>query len=262
MSRPTFRLRELPLAARVALALLMLVELGGYLASGAHLREHHEARDERAGLTLTDLVGAYHGVNSGSDLIRALERGHPADLESAAPLEQAQRELLLGWLHSNRISEDYDSLDLGDDAPAEILAQACMQCHSNAADGERRAEPFLDYWDDVRQVAFSRDIAPTDAKVLLASTHTHAIALATVTLLLCGLMLLTRVPHRAQDALVLGASAGLAVDLAAWWLARGSAGFVYAIVAGGVLHAGCMALMMVAITIDLFAPRSRAHPST
>lgn len=261
MAATVLRLRDLPFASRLALALLMLVTLGGYGASGAHMREHHQARDERPGLTMTDLVGAYHGVTSKSALVRALEQppagaGHPADLDPPAPFEQAEREVLLRWLRSDRISEDYDNLDLGDDAPAEILAQACMGCHSNGADEERRAEPYLDYWDEVRRVAFSREISPTDPKVLLASTHAHSIALATITLAVCGLMLLTRLPAGVQQALILGASAGLAVDLAAWWLARESAAAVYAIVAGGALHAGCMVLMMVAITIDLFAPRS------
>jgi hypothetical protein len=247
------RLRDLPFAARLSLALLLCVNLGGFVASGVHMREHHANRDEREGLSMTDLVGAYHGVTSRAPLWIALERGHPSELEGQA-ISAAERDLLLAWLRSERISEDYDNLDLGDDAPAEILAASCLGCHAARAPEQQRAEPFLDYWDDVKRAAFSREIAPTDKKILIASTHTHAIALATTTLLISCLMLLTGFGARLKHGLMLGASAGLAFDLASWWLARSASGFTYMVVAGGALYAGCMLAMTLAILFELRVP--------
>ncbi|MCP3915606.1 MAG: hypothetical protein GY711_08635 [bacterium] len=252
-SNPPFRLRSLPAGMRLALTLLICVCAGGYAASGAHMIEHHQNRDEREGLSLVDLEGAYHGVTNRALLITAIERGHPDGLADA------DKDLLMRWLESDRISEDYDNLDLGDEAPAEVLAIACLSCHSARGDEATRAEPYLDYWDEVKAVAFSRDISPTDLKILIASTHTHAVALFTTTLVLCGLMFLTGFASALRSLLAIGASAGLALDIAAWWLARESASLVYAVVAGGALHAGCMGLMMIAVVWELWLTRRPAE---
>ncbi len=249
-----FRLRDLPFSARLALTLLVLVNLGGFIASGLHMMRHHENRDEREGLSMTDLQGAYSGVQSPAPLLTALESEHPDELQNTS-LEPASRTLLLDWLRGDRISEGYDDIDLGDQSPAEILDRSCVSCHSRNADQDLQAPPFLEYWDDVSGLAFSRNISPVDEDILLASTHTHAISLATVTIIIAGLMLLTSWNPLLRNGLGLLAASGLSFDLAAWWLAREASAMVYAIVAGGFLYAGSMMLMMLAIVTDLWRPR-------
>lgn len=256
MNEQPFRLRQLPGAARLGLTLLMLVNLGGFVASGLHMREHHENRDGRPGLALDDIRGAYSGVKSDAALVTALEAGHPGELAGAESLPADKKQLLLEWLGSDRISEDFDNLDLGDSAPAEILAASCLQCHARSADDPIGETVPLEYWDDVKRVAFAREISATDVPILLASTHTHAIALATATLVLVGLMLLTSWPSGLKSSLVLLASLGLSVDLAAWWLARERPELVYAIIAGGAAYALAMVWMMLAVMVDLWRPRS------
>lgn len=252
MREAPFLLRDLPLGGRLALALLLLVNLGGFVASGLHMQGHYENRDERPGMSLDDIQGAYHGVRSRAPLLEAIEVEHPGELEGGKPLAEKQRRTLLDWLAGSRLSEDYDNLDLGQNAPAEILAASCVSCHSrNATDAAAKKLP-LDYWDDVKKLAISREIAPTDLKILIASTHTHAIALATTTIVLALLMFLTGWPGALRGGLPLLAALGLSVDLAAWWLARDSAGFVYAIVAGGFVYVGAILLMTLAVLAELW----------
>ena len=93
---------------------LVITLLGGYIVSGVHLRLHYDNRDETPGLTMNDIVGAYHGVQTPSPLIIALASNHPATLG------ETERVALIAWLKGNRISMDYDNLDLGDMAPSEI----------------------------------------------------------------------------------------------------------------------------------------------
>jgi len=241
-----FQLRDLPAPVRLSLTLLLLVALGGFVASGLHMRSHHENRDGREGLAYEDLQGAYHGVHVASPLRSALDRGHPETLDAR------QREQLDTWLAGDRISEDFDNLDLGDDSPAEILAGACLECHARTSNDPIAQTVPLDYWDDVKAVAFERSIDATDEAILLASTHTHAIALATITLLIAGLMVCTRWPAALANALVLVAGLGLSLDLAAWWLARSSAGLVGLIIVAGAAYAISMVLMMLAVIVDLW----------
>ncbi len=242
-------LRQLGLSARLGVSLIVLTLLGGLTVSGIYMAVHHENRDEQPGLTMTDIRGHYAGVSVRSPLLSAIERGHP---ESQSP---EARKVLLDWLKGDRISEDYDSLDLGDLAPAEIIASDCVSCHSAQSTG---ADAFpqlpLDYFDQVKKVAHSSDIRPVGIEVLAASTHTHAISLAVLSLVATGLLLLTGWPRGLTSLLVLLIGVGLALDLSGWWIARLYAGIVPMIVVGGVIFAVAVALSLLLVIADLWRP--------
>ncbi|MCB9897911.1 MAG: hypothetical protein H6825_07905 [Planctomycetes bacterium] len=259
MSAPPFRLRDLPLATRVGTTCLLLVVCGGLVASAFHLREHHAGRDERPGFSLDDVRGAYAGITSRAPLLVALEAGHPSEIEDAAPLPDAARTALLDWLGSDRIGETYDDLDLGDAAPAELLAAHCLACHARRAADPVGQEIPLEYWDDVKRVAFSRDVAPADVEILLASTHTHALALGTLGLLLATIALATARAPRLRSTCVVLCGAGLALDLASWWLARTWPAFADAVVVGGVAFASGAGGLLLLVLAELWLPRGREH---
>jgi hypothetical protein len=244
-----FRLREFDFATRLAITCLVLVFAGGFAASAAHLVEHHENRDERPGVSLEDLEGAYHGVRVTAPLILALERNHPDDLSDA------DHKILADWLAGARISEDFDNLDLGDSAPAEILGRSCMPCHSHAEATDEA--PPLEYWEDVSKVAFSREVEPVPVKILAASTHTHALTLGALSLAIGLLWLATRWPRGLKSWLFALSCLALFVDLACWWLSRDNPGLVVLIAASGAVYAGTSVLFLLGILADLWLPKSR-----
>lgn len=251
------KLRELALGAKLGVACLVLVLLGGLAASGYHMRLHYENRDERAGLSIDDFAGAYHGVERIAPLITALERNHPEELPPTA------RETLLAWLRSDRVSEDYDSLDLGDNAPAEIIAEHCLSCHSRQSevgDGIGREIP-LEFWGDVQALAFSRQINPTPVNVLAASTHTHALSLGTMGLVILLLGVMTSWPRGLVSFLAFFMGLGLLVDIGAWWLARSSEQLVWVILVAGSVFNGTAALMLLGVLLDLCRRRTRPRDS-
>jgi mono/diheme cytochrome c family protein len=258
-----FRLRELNTASRLGLTGLLLVVIGGIAASLAHLYMHLENRDERPGLSMMDIRGAYHGVRAESPLLEAIEAGHPAGLEGiddADIIPEADRQILLDWLNSDRITEDYDNLDLGDYAPAEIIAVNCLQCHSrNAArDDDLGGELKLDFWDDVKGVAFSREINPTAIEILTISTHTHALSLATLSLVTALLLWWTSWPRWLAGLGIVVIGASLLIDIGSWWLARLYEPFVWAIVLGGAVYNGSTVLASLVVMVDLWLPRRAA----
>jgi len=258
MTNAPLQLRSIAWTGRLALTLLTMVVLGGFVASGVYLVTHHENRDEQPGFTMDDVRGHYHGVRTGSSLVAALERNHPAEIEGATPLPETQRSALLAWLSGDRISETFDDLDLGDDAPAEVLAVSCLDCHSRGSENAIGKTLPLEYWDDVEPLASSKTIEPVDPKILLASTHTHALALGTTTLLVVLLMFLTRWPARLRNGLALLAALGLFVDLGAWWIARDMGSVIPVIVIGGTAFLGSTCLMLVLVIADLWLPRRDA----
>ncbi len=237
-------LRELPWLARLGVFALMVLVVGGLAASGAHLFYHDQNRDEQPGLTTTDIKGVYHGVNATAPMLASLRAGHPETLDPK------DRETLVKWLEGTRIAEDYDNLDLGDSAPGELIAANCVSCHSfKATASDAFPELPLDRWDDVKNVSFSKDIRPNDVKILAASTHTHALSLATLAAMVSLLMLMTTW-NRAWVSLLVGVmGVALLADMAAWWVTRWYEAGAYAIIVFGAAYVvsigiGCLLVML------------------
>lgn len=240
------RLRAAPVLVRLGLTGAILTLLGGLAASLAQIREHHRQRDGRPGLSLDDVRGAYAGLAKPSALASALERGHPEDLPAA------DRSDLLAWLAAGQVVEQYDSLELGSRAPAEILDQRCVSCHSRNARpdtaGAAGAIP-LDYWDDVEKLAFSRQLEAVPLPILIVSTHTHALSMALIALAVIGLTACTRFSAALLGLVAAAGGAGLAADVAGQWLARWHAAGTWLVILGGAafaLHVGLGSLLALA----------------
>ncbi|MCB1282251.1 MAG: hypothetical protein KDB18_12095 [Salinibacterium sp.] len=250
------RLSSLGFFARLGVAGLVLAAIGGTAASGLYLSLHHEKRDERSGLTIDDIKAHYHGIVAEAPLLKALESGHPDNLA------EDDRQRLVDWLRgdSSRMSQVYDSLDLGTHAPAEIMAVNCLSCHARTSSGDDAAPEIpLEYWDDVEDLSISRDIKPVPTEILAASTHTRALGMASIGIAIGLLALLTRWPRMLIGFVLAATGLGLACDLGGWWLTRSNPAFAYMVVAGG-FGFGCgMTLLGVMILLDLLLPgRSKA----
>lgn len=256
MNSRLFKLRDLGLFARLGIAGLVITMIGGTIASGVYLSMHHGDRDQRDGLTIDDVKAHYHGIVSPSPLLESLKAGHPESLQAV------ERERLIQWLEGDTatLSLSYDDLDLGADAPAEIMAINCLDCHARSSSGTvdglaTAPEIPLEYWDDVYALAISKDIRPVDAEILALSTHTHALGMASMGIAIGLLALLTSWP-RVATSVVLGATGvGLATDIGGWWLTRHDDLYAPLVVVGGFLFSGGICLLSAMILLDLCMPK-------
>ena len=244
----TIRLHRLAWPLRLGLSFLILVLAGGFAASAYQLYAHYRMKDERPALTMDDLVGSFHGIHQPAPLAEAIRgpmRKHLPD--------PAEFEALCKWLEGNRISEDYDSLELGDLAPAEIIALRCLSCHARKpAGGKARKGPPLEYWEDVKQVAFPKELDPVPLEILATSTHTHALALPLAALVTCLLFLCTGWPRGLRHGAFFLTFLALFADLAGWWLGRKWVPFCYVIVWAGGIFGVLMALQLAGAFLDLW----------
>lgn len=248
-----FALRRLPYCFRVGIAVLVVTLLGGYIVSGLFMRMHYDNRDEVKGLSMNDIIGAYHGVQTPSPLIAALETGHPESLVAS------ERTALLTWLRGDRVSMDYDNLDLGEDAPSEIIAMNCLECHTRSSTGENaKADVPLEYWDDIRVLANSKDIQPAGKNIVAMSQHAHAPSMAIILMVLGVVCAWTRFNKTLVGFFVFVGAVGLLVDMAGWWITREVAWFAYAIVVGGGLYAAATSVVGLLILVDCLLPAGKA----
>ncbi|GJM19164.1 MAG: hypothetical protein DHS20C14_13770 [Phycisphaeraceae bacterium] len=246
------RLSDFGLLWRVGVGLLVICLVGGYMVAGMYLKQHYENRDERPKLTFTDIQGAYAGATVPSPMLGALERGHPDDL---ADMDRAA---LIAWLTSDTVRADYENFDLGDAMPADVIAISCLECHSRSSAAEVKAEPMLDYPDDVFGQAESKVIKPKDKKVLVASIHAHLPSMATCSLVLALLAGMTRWPRALVGAVVIVTAVGLIGDFGGQWLARTrSPGWTWAIVVGGFAASVGVGLLGLLALADAWLPGGR-----
>ncbi|MEL7485396.1 MAG: hypothetical protein AAFN41_13720 [Planctomycetota bacterium] len=262
MNTRLFKLRDLGWLARLGIAGLVITMIGGTIASGVYLSMHHGDRDQREGLTIDDVKAHYHGIVSPSPLLESLKSGHPETLEDR------DRQILVDWLEGDTatLSLSYDDLDLGADAPAEIIAINCLDCHARSSSGQvdgpegkqdTAPEIPLEYWDDVYALAISTDIRPVEAEILALSTHTHALGMASMGIAIGLLALLTSWPRVATSFVLCATGVGLAADIGGWWLTRHDDLYAPVVVVGGLLFSGGICLLSVMILLDLCMPRSK-----
>ncbi len=272
MNASDWKLRRLPISLRLAVAALVACLAIGEAASLYHLVKHHEKRDDQPGLSMADLEGAYRGVDRPARLRAVLDAPHGREKLPDAK----ERAALAKWLAGAKVNEEYDSLDAGELAPAEILARRCVACHARSPKDVAGAKGIgatlpLEFWDDVAKVAFAKRIDPVPVEILALSAHVHALTMPLLAFVVGVLALATSFPPRAMRLLVSAGCVGLFVDLASWWLARGDVAalaavsgpvFVPLLVAGGALFGGALALQLLLVMLDLLLPTRATPPSS
>lgn len=246
---PALHLRSLPFLARLGLSGLLVALLIGMLASATHLFWHYERRDDQKGFTMDDVKSAYHGLDAPSKLLLSLKGGHPPELEPD------RRDLLMKWIASGRINEDYENIDLGVASPREIIQSSCLSCHSASAASQKGAGLKLDSLEDIRRIGFARKVQPTDPKIVVMSLHAHALSLGTLSVLLAAMLWFTRLPRGLVGMVVVANGISLPLDLASWWLARKAESLVHVIVIAGTIYNATVVLMIALILADLWWPR-------
>ncbi|MCC6320177.1 MAG: hypothetical protein IT438_01930 [Phycisphaerales bacterium] len=245
----TLRTRDLPFLARLGLTALLGVILLGMAASASHLFDHYKNRDEQKRFTLDDVRAAYHGLNKPSPLVTSLDGGHPETLKADS------RGVLVRWLKSGRIAEDYDNIDLGVDSPSGIIAASCLSCHGSKSADPKAAAIRLDTLDAIKKLAFTKIVNRNPDNIIIMSAHAHALSLGTLAVALCGLLWATRLPRGLASFLIAVNGLALFADLVAWWLARTMESFVYVIAGAGTAYNGTTVLIAVLVVLDLWWPR-------
>jgi len=252
-----FRLRQLGFLWRLGLSALILVFFIGFFASAAHMWFKYENRDERPGLTLDDVKAQYSGLETVSPLLTSLRGGHPETLKGP------DRETLIKWLTGDKVAENYDSIDIGSAAPSEIIASSCLQCHSRKA---TTADPnakaiVLDYADDIKKLSVTRKINAAPIKIKANSTHAHAPAMATMSVVIGLLVLCTRWWRWIGGLLMAAVGIGLLADIGSWWLSEYSDRWAIAIVVGGMVYNVATTLQLLLVLADLWLPGGRGEQS-
>jgi hypothetical protein len=291
--RPSVRLRNLPLGAKVTLTAFLALMGAGYLVAVTNIYLHHNEADLEPGLGPGDLLAVYHGlerdapagtipqkahmlrrVEPGGDMRKYLEKGG----------EEAVR-TLIGWLEAGAQETDFSREGLfrpGDPSPQDVIAENCVRCH-NARDGDKKDVPYAESRDDLPTYALvqkeavrpgtmspeatpRRDavepgtrtirIEPMSVERLVQVTHVHIISIPVFALAVAALFFLSSAGPRLKAILGPIPMLGVCLDVASWWLARPIPPFALAIGAAGAIFGTSLALQMLLVLRSLWLDRA------
>ncbi|MHC4261000.1 MAG: hypothetical protein ACYSWX_00630 [Planctomycetota bacterium] len=244
------RLHRLPVAARVGLTGLLFVLAIGAWTSMLQIPKQHAKNDGVDGLSRTDLIGAYHGVDVPAPLgqVLAAEEPHAPEM---TPDELAG---LVAWIDGDSLLDGYDDFDLDDMAPAAIIQRRCVSCHASGSGVAGAEQVPLEYWDQIERVVQDKQITPTPWPILLTSVHTHATSIGTLVVVVGLLACMSRfwTPIRSLPLLLGGV--GLLLDIGGQLLARGAVEWVWGVLIGGAMFGSGLGLGLLLTGLELWLP--------
>ena len=251
----SFRLGDLPGAARLALALFVFLLLGGYAAAQATLFVHAGGGSFPGPAAILE---RYHGRADRSRLHDVLDPARPSTdaramwvhldpAQDPAAIE-ARRQVILGWAEAGAPREGWSAV-------ATVLHReaTCLSCHAFGA--EKQDLPFETY-EQVLPVAARGGGMPLPG--LVVSAHAHAFGFALLAVVLAVSAALTAAPGLLVGLLALGAFGGAALDVGGWFLTRvHGAPWHLTVLAGGALFGTSCALLGALVLLDIWRGRRR-----
>ena len=253
----------------------------GYLVAVANIFERHGMADGRAGLSSGDIRAVYSG---GPRAAGEAVTSHMLTMLAGAMRQYVSSEsdyaILETWLKEGASEAGLDATPTSSSAdneeasgrrrkartPRRIIIRDCMRCHAQSSGTDiAKIAPFgkdefdVDYamvskFTGAESAAAGRSPPQYDLARLILHSHQHMLSIPMFTLAVGLMFMLTRTPHMLKSILLPLPMLAAVVDFAAWWLARTSDVWTYAIAGAGAVFGISLAIQIAAVVIDLWRP--------
>ncbi len=205
---------------------LFVVAIGlGILSAHINLAHRVGAADGQPGIpTLEEIRIHFAGDPKSSRLEKAIT---PPGGVMSDHLDDAQREVIIGWIREGAPQGSYET------AVLPIVESNCITCHE-FADGT--VQPILHVYEEIIRTTVP-GTPPMSVGNLALLTHMHALGMATFYGLLAVLLWLTHARESVKFWGMVLPILGVIIDLSGWWLtALVSPAFAWCTMIGGLLQ--------------------------
>lgn len=211
------RFSDVSVSERILNSLFLLSIALGYLFSLGQVFFVHQGRDGQPGLSIADIVIAYHGSPEQTRLAAAINGPMAGNLKSPA-----DKEIILDWIDSGARQAIYDA------QVAPILQRDCLGCHSPASG--MNLPPLTSY----EQVAKLTE-ADRGASIpsLVRVSHIHLFGIAFILFFVGKLFVLCEIPVWLKRLTIGIPFMSMLTDIFAWYLTRKTPEFAYLLVISG-----------------------------
>lgn len=213
------RFSDVSVSERILNSLFLLSIALGYLFSLGQVFVTHQGRDGQPGLSIADIVIAYHGSPEQTRLAAAINGPMAANLKSPA-----DKAVILSWIDSGATEALYDS------QIAPILQRDCQGCHSPASG--MNVPPLTRYPEVVKLTEADRGASIPS---LIRVSHIHLFGIAFILFFVGKLFVLCDMPVWLKRLTIGIPFISMLTDILAWYLTRQTPEFAYMLVISGAL---------------------------
>ena len=199
---------------------MFLITIGiGYLFAILNLYYTHQGRDGEPGLSVKDVMYAYHGSHNQTRLGAAIN----GPMESNLPNKAAKQEIL-DWIQHGATEEEFN------EKVNPILQNNCVMCHSTDSG---LPIPHFDSYANVVKLT-EMDTGAT-IPALVRVSHIHLFGIAFILFFVGRIFLLSDIPPWLKRTVVTIPFLFLIMDIASWYITKIIPGFAYVVIANGAL---------------------------
>jgi hypothetical protein len=212
------RFSDVSLSERILNTMFLLAIGIGYLFALANLYYTHQARDRMAGLSIQDIMIAYHGAQSRTRLEAAINGIMEPNLKY-----KSDKDVILKWLRAGADEAGYQN------QVAPILNRDCVICHNPDSNP---ALPNLTSFDGVSEVART---GGASLPALIRVSHIHLFGIAFILYFIGRIFLLCEMHPYIKRVIVAIPFLAMFLDISAWFVTRYFPDFAHVVVAAGAL---------------------------
>jgi len=213
------RFSDISVSERILNSLFLLSIALGYLFSLGQVFVTHQGRDGQPGLSIADIVIAYHGSPEQTRLAAAINGPMAANLKSPA-----DKTAILSWIDSGATEALYAS------QVAPTLQRDCLGCHSPASG--MKVPPLTRYEEVVKLTEADRGASIPS---LIRVSHIHLFGIAFILFFVGKLFVLCDMPVWLKRLTIGIPFISMLTDILAWYLTRQTPEFAYMLVISGAL---------------------------
>lgn len=199
---------------------MFLITIGfAYLFALLNMYYTHQGRDGEPGISVKDVVYAYHGSHNQTRLGAAINGAMEANLPN-----MAAKQVILDWINHGATESKFD------EKITPILQNNCVMCHS-AESG--MSIPHLTTYSEVLQLTETDTGATIPA--LVRVSHIHLFGIAFILFFVGRIFILCEMPIWLKRTTVTIPFLFLIMDIASWYITKIVPGFAYVVIANGAL---------------------------
>jgi hypothetical protein len=212
------RFRDISVSERILNSAFLLTIGLGYLVALANMYYTHQGRDGKAGLSIDDVMIAYHGSHDQTRLGSAIQGIMLPNLRY-----KSDKDVILKWIQNGAEEPEYK------EHIAPILNRDCTKCHTPAINPSL---PDLTNYAGVEQVAHS---AGATLPFLIRVSHIHLFGIAFILFFIGKIFLLCDMNVIIKRIAVVIPFAAMLLDVMSWFITKSFPAFAYVVVASGAL---------------------------